>query len=165
MRRFLVLVLVFVSAFGLMSCSKFKTYDGPEVTQVLIVKETRRMYLLHHEEVLATYAINLGFAPVGDKATRGDGKTPEGRYFIDRKNPKSEFHLSLGINYPNAQDRYVARAAGVNPGNNIFIHGGPTRSRDRNRPDWTAGCIAVSNREIEDVYAMVNVGTPVLIMP
>ncbi|GKY86477.1 L,D-transpeptidase family protein [Sinisalibacter aestuarii] len=164
MRAFL-LVLSMVGLVGLASCSKFKTYDGPEVTRVLVYKESRMMYLMHDETVLATHQIDLGFAPEGDKEREGDGKTPEGSYIIDRKNPNSEFHLSLGINYPDSTDREDAKEAGNNPGGDIFIHGGPTDWRDRNKPDWTAGCIAVSDDEIEDIYAMVNVGTPIEIYP
>ena len=164
MRAILLVLLVF-GFVGLSSCSKFKTYDGPEVTRVLVFKDARAMYLMHHDTVLESYAIDLGFAPVGHKEEQGDGKTPEGSYIIDRKNPESEFHLSLGISYPDVNDQEVAKEAGNDPGGDIFIHGGPTRASDRGRPDWTAGCIAVSNREIEDIYAMVNIGTPIDILP
>lgn len=164
MRTLLLVVLAF-SLFGLSSCSKFKTYDGPEVTRILVFKESRAMFLMHHDTVLASYPIDLGFAPTGPKEERGDGKTPEGSYIIDRKNPESEFHLSLGISYPDVNDQEVAQEAGTDPGGDIFIHGGPTKARDRGRPDWTAGCIAVSDREIEDIYAMVNIGTPIDIVP
>lgn len=159
------LVLLFLSAFGLASCSKFKTYDGPEVTQVIVFKNARTMYLMHHDSVLASYEVDLGFAPEGHKQRRGDGRTPEGSYFIDRKNPDSEFHLSLGISYPDKNDRLVASEAGDDPGGDIFIHGGPSDPRDRGRPDWTAGCVAVTDREMEDIYAMVNIGTPIDILP
>ncbi|HHS94867.1 MAG TPA: hypothetical protein ENK63_05990 [Rhodobacterales bacterium] len=164
MRVFLV-VLAMLGLFGLASCSKFKTYDGPEVTRVLVYKEARVMYLMHHDTALASYPINLGFAPNGDKVRRNDGKTPEGSYSINRKNPDSSYHLSLGISYPDDEDRKSAREAGDDPGGDIFIHGGPTERRDRGKADWTAGCIAVTNREIEDIYAMVKVGTPIEIYP
>jgi murein L,D-transpeptidase YafK len=163
--RAILLVLSVIGLVSLASCSKFRTYDGPEVTRVLVYKESRTMYLMNHETVLATHHINLGFAPEGDKEREGDGKTPEGSYIIDRKNPNSEFHLSLGINYPDGSDRAEAKEAGNSPGGDIFIHGGPTERRDRKKPDWTAGCIAVTDREIEDIYAMVNVGTPIEIYP
>ena len=102
---------------------------------------------------------------MGTKQVRGDGKTPEGRYFIDRRNPNSNFHLSLGINYPNAQDLALARKMGKDPGGDIFIHGGPRVFKDKNKADWTFGCISVSNREMEDIYAMVQTGTPVDLFP
>lgn len=161
MMRMLILLLSMLGLIGLASCSKFKTYDGPEVTRVLVYKSSRMMYLMHNDTVLAAHEVNLGFAPEGDKERNGDGRTPEGEYLIDRKNPDSEYHLSLGINYPNNEDRKLAREAGDDPGGDIFVHGGPTIRADRNRPDWTAGCIAVTDREIEDIYAMVNVGTPI----
>jgi murein L,D-transpeptidase YafK len=163
--RAILLVLSMLGALGLASCSKFKTYDGPEVTRVLVFKESRTMYLMHGDTPLAAHQINLGFAPEGDKERQGDGRTPEGSYIINRKNPDSAYHLSLGINYPDDADREAAAEAGDDPGGDIFIHGGPTEPRDRNRPDWTAGCIAVTDREIEDIYAMVNVGTPIEIFP
>ncbi|MEY8838479.1 murein L,D-transpeptidase family protein [Cribrihabitans sp. XS_ASV171] len=151
---------------GLSACSsKFRTYNGPPVTSVVVNKGSRRMYLLHNAEVLKEYTVDLGFAPYGHKTTRGDGRTPEGTYRIDRRNPNSSFHLSVGIDYPNAIDVAQARAAGRNPGGDIFIHGEPNDRADRKRArkvkDWTAGCIAVRNREIEEIYAMVLTGTPV----
>lgn len=163
--RAFVIVLLALGFSGLASCSKFKTYDGPEVTRIVLLKEAREMYLMHNETVLANYTVNLGFAPEGDKEAQGDGKTPEGSYLIDRKNPNSEYHLSLGISYPDVHDQEAAREAGEDPGGDIFIHGGPTERRDRGRPDWTAGCIAVSDREIETIYAMVEVGTVIDIYP
>lgn len=156
--------LAILMALGAAGCSsKFKTYDGPEVTQVQLFKGSRKLYLMHHDQVLAAYDVDLGFSPAGHKAQRGDGRTPEGVYLIDRRNPNSDYHLSIGLNYPNATDIEVARAAGVNPGGDIFIHGEPRKFR-RQR-DWTAGCIAVTNKEMEDIYAMVRDGTPIVITP
>lgn len=155
------------AAIGLGGCaqkSKFKTYRGPEVTYVVVNKEDRKMYLFHNDKVLKSYEIDLGFAPEGDKRVEGDGKTPEGYYTIDRRNPNSKFHLSLGISYPNAQDRAEARALGKSPGGDIFIHGKPRPGR-WNQQDWTLGCIALPNDEMEDVYAMVRTGTPIKINP
>lgn len=139
--------------------SKFRRYDGPEVTQIIVAKPDRRLFLMHEDKVLKDYRVALGFAPVGHKTMRGDGRTPEGRYVIDRRNPNSSFHLSVGISYPDAED--IARAAeiGVEPGGDIFIHGRPNNVSRRMKGDWTAGCIAVENREIEEIYAMVREGT------
>jgi murein L,D-transpeptidase YafK len=148
---------------------RFLTYDGPEVTSLVVNKSARKMYLLHHEHVLREYDVDLGFAPNGTKTKRGDGRTPEGSYLIDRRNPRSRYHLSLGISYPNSQDVAQAKAAGVDPGGDIFIHGQPNlRSelkRAKKTPDWTAGCIAVKNNEIEEIYAMVNQGTLITLRP
>lgn len=160
--RAIGLVLLIVAVSG---CStKFKDYDGPEVTRIVVHKEQRKMFLLHHDRVLKDYRIDLGFAPSGDKKVEGDGKTPEGDYIIDRRNPNSAFHLSLGISYPNLEDIAEARALGQKPGGDIFIHGARKRG-GRRQADWTAGCISVSNRQIEDIYAMVQDGTPITIHP
>lgn len=138
--------------------SKFQSYSGPKVTSIVLNKGERRLYLLHNEQVLKQYRFDLGFAPVGDKKIEGDGKTPEGLYTIDRRNPNSSFHLSLGISYPDANDVAEAKALGQPPGGEIFIHGQPNLIRAKG-PDWTAGCIAIKNREIEEMYAMVENGT------
>jgi murein L,D-transpeptidase YafK len=161
-RRFFVFTALTAS---LSACSsKFRSYDGPEVTRVVVMKSDRRMYLMHNDAVLRAFEIELGFAPVGDKQVEGDGKTPEGRYFIDRRNPNSSFHLSLGISYPNEADIAEAAALGQSPGGDIFIHGETTGPR-RGTENWTAGCIAVTDREMEDIYAMVTKGTAIDIFP
>lgn len=163
--RFLKVCLVVMLAFVVSGCaSKFQTYSGPEVTRVVVNKGARKMYLLHHDKVLESYNIGLGFGAVGHKRVEGDGRTPEGEYTIDRRNPNSRFHLSIGISYPNAQDVAKARAIGKSPGGDIFIHGRPWKWRKGGR-DWTWGCIAVTNREIEQIYAMVRNGTPITINP
>lgn len=149
-------------ALGLAGCaSKFRTYDGPEVTRLQMFKGDRNLFLFNHTSVLKAYRIDLGFAPEGPKQFEGDGKTPEGAYTVDRRNPDSLFHLSIGISYPNEADIAFAAAQGREPGGDIFIHGGPRPGIDAIKPDWTAGCIAVSDREIEDIYAMVRDGTPI----
>ncbi|MEO0937472.1 MAG: L,D-transpeptidase family protein [Pseudomonadota bacterium] len=155
------------AAFALAGCSgtsKFKRYDGPEVTYVVVNKGARHMYLLHNDTVLEQYTIDLGFAPIGDKFIEGDGRTPEGLYMIDRRNPNSRFHLSLGIDYPRPRDIEEARKLGKSPGGDIFIHG-KSKPWKKGRNDWTWGCIAVTNREMEDIYAMVRNGTPIMINP
>ncbi|WP_090270172.1 L,D-transpeptidase family protein [Thalassovita taeanensis] len=149
-------------ALGLAGCaSKFRTYDGPEVTRLQMFKGDRNLFLFDNTSVLKAYRIDLGFAPEGPKQFEGDGKTPEGAYTVDRRNPDSLFHLSIGISYPNEADIAFAAAQGREPGGDIFIHGGPRPGIDAIKPDWTAGCIAVSDREIEDIYAMVRDGTPI----
>ncbi len=143
--------------------SKFLDYDGPEVTGILVVKSERTLHLVSHGRVVKSFAVDLGFAPEGHKQFEGDGRTPEGTYVIDRRNPNSRFHLSLGISYPNARDRAFARAQGKSPGGDIFIHG--QNGRGRRGTDWTEGCIAVSDEEMEAIYAMVRDGTPITILP
>ncbi len=164
--RFIKFFVVLILALGISGCaSKFKTYNGPEVTHVIVNKAERRMFLMHKNKVLKDYRFGLGFAPVGDKKVRGDGKTPEGDYFIDRRNPNSKFYLSIGISYPNPRDIAEAKALGRNPGGDIFIHGRPNNRKRRPGRDWTAGCITVTNGQMRDIYAMVKNGTPIRINP
>ncbi|MES2333381.1 MAG: L,D-transpeptidase family protein [Pseudomonadota bacterium] len=162
--RFIRVIAILVIGFGLAGCgSKFRTYNGPEVTQIQVSKADRKLYLFNNDRVLQSYDIGLGFAPVGAKQFEGDGKTPEGAYTISYKNPDSQFHLSLKISYPNEADTAFAEAQGKSPGGDIVIHGGP--KRPTNKRDWTWGCIAVTDREIEVIYSMVKEGTPIYIMP
>lgn len=143
---------------------ELKPYTGPEITRVVIYKERRKLYLLSGTEVIETFRIDLGGNPIGPKQFEGDQKTPEGSYLVDRRNPKSSYHLSLGISYPNKTDWEFADSQGKNPGGNIFIHGRAGENRGKGR-DWTAGCIAVKDREIEQIYMMVRDGTQVDIFP
>jgi lipoprotein-anchoring transpeptidase ErfK/SrfK len=136
---------------------------GPRATRIVVSKRNRVLALMSGQETLKKYRIHLGFAPVGPKRASGDGRTPEGTYYIDRRNPLSDFYLSLGISYPNASDLAQARAFGAEAGGDIFIHGGPTRAIDRARKDWTAGCIAVSDPEIEEIWSLVPTGIPIVI--
>jgi len=155
------------AALGLLGAcghAKFRTYDGPEVTQLVVYKGERRMHLVNGSKALKTYKIALGGNPVGPKQFEGDGKTPEGLYFINRQNPNSAYYLSLGISYPNETDVEAAKAEGKEPGGDIFIHGRANKNRGRGK-DWTAGCIAVKDREMEEIYSMVRIGTPIFIMP
>jgi murein L,D-transpeptidase YafK len=145
--------------------SKFASYSGATVSHVIIQKKQRRMYIMDQKEILATYKIDLGFNPQGHKLQHGDGRTPEGWYKIDRENRNSTYYLSLGINYPNAKDRAASKAAGVKPGGDIFIHGGPRYDREKGKKDWTAGCVSVTNAEMREIFAMVPVGTWVKINP
>lgn len=144
---------------------QFKTYSGPPVTQVVVNKGQRRMHLVNNRSVLKSYDVGLGNQPAGHKQFEGDGKTPEGMYFIDRFNPRSRYHLSVGVSYPNEHDRAYAAAFMREPGGDIFIHGrGPEGNKfaPKNR-DWTAGCIAVTDEEIEEVFAMLQPGVPIMI--
>lgn len=140
-------------------------YNGPEITQILVDKSDRKMYLLSGKKTIRKFKIDLGFAPAGHKQKFGDGRTPEGLYYIDRVNTNSRYYLSLGLNYPNANDRARADAAGVDPGGDIFIHGGPRYKGERGKRDWTAGCIAVSDKQMGWIYSMVKKGTPIFIKP
>jgi len=134
-----------------------------------IHKAERTMTLLRGGKVLRTYKVALSTVPVGAKEREGDHKVPEGLYIVDAKNAHSTFHLALHISYPNASDQKRARKLGVKPGGDIEIHGlgsefGWVGSAHR-QLDWTDGCIAVTNEEIEEIWPMVSVGTPVDIRP
>ena len=137
--------------------------------KVLIEKQARRLTLLSKGEVIKSYAIALGGNPVGKKEREGDNKTPEGIYFIDSRNRKSGYHLSLHISYPNEQDKRRARKLGVRAGGNIMIHGikrcYSSVGAAHAEIDWTKGCIAVTNREMEEIYKLVPNGTRVEITP
>ena len=137
--------------------------------KILILKGQRRLHLLRRGRILKTYRIALGFNPKGHKRREGDGRTPEGHYFISARNPNSRFHKSLKISYPNARDRARARAAGLSPGGDIFIHGLPGGAASIGKlhalRDWTLGCVAVTNAQIEEIWATVPDGTPVEIRP
>lgn len=144
---------------------QFKRYSGPPVTQVVVYKGRRRMHLLNGQTVLRSYDFGLGNQPAGPKQFEGDGKTPEGLYYIDRFNPRSSFHLSVGISYPNEQDKAYAAQFGRSAGGDIMFHGrGPIGNAfaPRNR-DWTAGCLALTDHEMEDLYAMLQPGVPVML--
>jgi murein L,D-transpeptidase YafK len=139
----------------------------PEADFILVEKAARRLTLFAEgREVGRIEHIQLGDAPVGHKQFEGDEKTPEGRYTIDYDNPDSAYHLSLHISYPNRADRAFAQAQGRSPGGAIFIHGQPNGlpgadAGARVPGDWTDGCIALSNAEIEALWSSVPEGTPI----
>jgi tetratricopeptide (TPR) repeat protein len=137
--------------------------------KVLIEKKERRLTLVSKGEVIKTYKIALGGDPVGPKVMQGDNKTPEGVYIIDSRNNNSEYHLSLHISYPNEIDKKRARELGVSPGGDIMIHGIKNGlgwvGASHAELDWTKGCIAVTDKEMEEIYRLVPNGTIVVIMP
>ena len=135
-----------------------------EVTEIVVKKSKRKLYLLSGNEIIKSYKVDLGFAPKGHKNFEGDGKTPEGAYKIDRKNENSKYYLSVGISYPNVKDQQFAKLKGKLPGGDIFIHGTDKPFRWFQK-DWTAGCIAVSNKEIREIFKLVRIGTPIFIEP
>jgi murein L,D-transpeptidase YafK len=139
-------------------------HTATRADHLVVGKRSRTLYLMRDGKAFATYSVALGFAPEGHKLRSGDGRTPEGRYWIDRRNPRSEYYLSLGISYPNAEDVARARTLGVRPGNNIMIHGQPVRGKRASARDWTAGCIAVSNDEMEEIWATVPTGVQITIL-
>lgn len=143
--------------------------DRPQADKIIVIKSARTMTLFSGGKIIKTYKVALGAVPLGPKQLEGDHKTPEGNYTIDAKNPQSQFHLALHISYPNAADRERARRLGARPGGAIMIHGLPKAfaylgALHRQR-DWTDGCIAVTNAEIEEIWKLAPVGTLVEIRP
>lgn len=139
---------------------------------VVVEKSHRKLYLMRSGEVLREYSIALGKNPVGHKQQQGDGKTPEGRYTLDWRNPDSKFHRSIHISYPNDNDLQRAEGANRDPGNYIMIHGSPDwvpsaewAKNWLNRENWTDGCIAVTNDVMDEIWATVSDGTPIEIRP
>ncbi len=137
------------------------------VGRIVIEKAARRLTVYRDGQPVRVYRIDLGFAPVGDKARQGDGRTPEGVYRVDRRNAESAYHLSLGIDYPTPAQKASAQAQGRDPGGDIFIHGAPNDlpAGTRLASDWTAGCIAITNPQIEELFAATPIGTRVEILP
>lgn len=139
------------------------------VDKVLIEKNKRRLTLLNSNTPIKSYEISLGTKPTGKKTERDDNRTPEGVYTIDRKNLKSSYHRALHISYPNTEDKAQSKARGVSPGGDIMIHGLPNGEESyefyQTKRDWTAGCIAVNNAEIEEIFRLVPKGTTVEILP
>lgn len=131
-------------------------------TRVHVDKSDRVLTLFRNDTPIARYRVRLGANPRGHKQAKGDERTPEGAYVLDHKNAKSRFNLSIHVSYPNASDQAAARAAGRDPGGQIMVHGGNQWWRPWN---WTDGCIAVTNREIEEIWRLVPVGTPIQIDP
>lgn len=143
--------------------------SGTRVDRVVVYKARHELQLWSQGSLLKAYRVALGPTPTGHKRRQGDGRTPEGDYVIDYRNPRSLYHLSLHVSYPNEQDRRRAAAAHVSPGGDIMIHGVP-RGYESIQPgqkvdDWTAGCIAVTNSEIEEIWRAVPDGTPIHIEP
>lgn len=142
---------------------------GTEADLLVVNKSARRMLVYAHGSLLRSYRVSLGHDPLGPKRRQGDHRTPEGRYVIDHHNPNSAYHLSLHVSYPSAADAARARASGYSPGGEIMIHG--TRNglgwlaRVRLPVDWTDGCIAVTNAEMDELYRVVPDGTPIEIRP
>ncbi len=137
------------------------------IDRIVIDKSDRILIAYQDGRVVRRLPMNLGFAPEGDKVRQGDGKTPEGVFRINRRNSASRFHLSLGIDYPQADDIARARAGGYSPGGDIFIHGQPSGISGLQRIgyDWTEGCIAINNHAMTELFHATPMGTPVEIRP
>jgi murein L,D-transpeptidase YafK len=140
-----------------------------KVDRIVVEKSKRTLTLMDGAKILKTYKVALGGQPVGAKDRQGDHKTPEGNYSVDAKNPHSQFHKALHISYPNQADRANARKLGVSSGGDVEIHGLGAKwgwiGAKHLLTDWTDGCIAVTNEEIDEIYPLVRIGTTVEIRP
>ncbi|AUB83063.1 L,D-transpeptidase family protein [Candidatus Thiodictyon syntrophicum] len=137
----------------------------PLADRILVKKSARRLYLMRGNTALRTYKVALGYQPTGHKRYQGDGRTPEGRYFIDQRRDRSKYRKALRISYPSPSDRLRARVKGNDPGGLIMIHGTPTAGSEKRSGDWTFGCIAVTNMEIDEIWSLTTQGIPVEILP
>lgn len=146
-------------------CSAIEPADA-----VLVKKAERSLYLLREGRVLKQYKIMLGPKPKGPKLMEGDERTPEGHYMLDRKNPNSRFYKSIRVSYPNAFDVERAQKFNVAPGNSIMIHGMKNSWNEKTKKqalkfNWTDGCIALADNDMEEIWEAVEVGTPIEIQP
>jgi murein L,D-transpeptidase YafK len=141
----------------------------PLADRVVVRKGERKLYLMRGEDVLRAYRVALGARPEGHKQFEGDYRTPEGKYRLTRRNPNSEYFLSIQVDYPNDQDIARARRQGLKPGGAIMIHGQPNTPRKPRdyyaNVDWTEGCIAVSNSDMVEIWLMTPPDTPIEIQP
>ena len=173
MKNLLLLLLILCA--GLSSALYWAHRDpfplplGTKADRILVDKAARRLTLFHGAKALKHYAVALGRSPIGPKQREGDGRTPEGAYFIDRRKSNSAFHRALHVSYPSVSDSTQAADKGFSPGGDIMIHGLRTGlgwlGALHRSADWTAGCIAVTNAEIEEIWEAVPNGVPIEILP
>lgn len=141
----------------------------PKIDKVIVIKSKRLLMLMGNGRIVRSYRVALGKQPAGTKVRAGDQKTPEGSYTLVSRNPKSKFFRSMKISYPNDSDVQHAKAIGASPGGEIMIHGLPNGlgeiGKFHRRWDWTDGCIAVTNYEMDEIWQLVPDGTPIEIKP
>lgn len=165
-------LLITLLLFGLL-CYYFypedKLLNDTQIDNLVVLKSKRHLLAFSNGKLVKTYKISLGGQPIGDKKFEGDKKTPEGIFFIIDKNPNSVFHKNLGISYPNEGDFKIADQLGISVGGNIKIHGLRNHlgfiGKFHRLFDWTSGCIAVTNEEIEELYYTVKIGSQIEIKP
>jgi murein L,D-transpeptidase YafK len=141
----------------------------PTADHVIVLKQERTLQLINHGKIFKSYKVALGGEPVGAKAQQGDHRTPEGIYVLDRRNARSKFYKSIHISYPSADDRSHANKLHVSPGGDVFVHGLPNGygwvGKEHRLKDWTDGCVAVTNEEMDEIWRLVPDGTPIEIKP
>ena len=155
-------------------CSTTKDASSTKLTtadEVVVAKSDRKLRLMKGGQVVREYRIALGKDPIGQKYREGDHRTPEGEYVLDWRNHRSQFYKSIHVSYPNAEDRLRSQEAGYKPGGMIMIHGKPNYVQSPNvlaeydRIDWTNGCIAVNNADMDEIWQSVRDGTKIRIKP
>jgi murein L,D-transpeptidase YafK len=163
MRRLATAILLFASCGALLAGAP----DG--IDRVIVYKQQRKMVLLSQGKQVKAYRVALGGQPVGAKQRQGDHRTPEGSYLLDSRNAHSQFYKAFHISYPNPKDSAAAKKLGVSPGGDIMLHGLPKDyawlGKAHTQVDWTDGCIAVTNEEMDEIWEAVPVGTPIEIKP
>ena len=163
-------VFVGLTLVALHGLSVAQTAANPlRADRVVVLKKERTLQLFRQGKVIKTYKVALGGDPIGPKRRQGDHKTPEGNYVLDSRNPHSQFYKSIHISYPNADDRAAARLKDISPGGDVFVHGLPKGygwvGASHRLKDWTDGCVAVTNQEIDEIWQAVPDGTPIEIRP
>ena len=160
--RYLILLWLIV-------CQSVMAGNVQKADEVIVVKSEKRLYLLHRNEPFASFPVTFGSNPKGHKQMRGDGRTPEGSYVLDYKNPNSKFYKSIHISYPDQRDREYARRNGMDPGGDIMIHGQPNgygwAAPVLQLFSWTDGCVALSDSNMDVIWESVDPGTPIEIRP
>ncbi len=157
-------LLLIVSA----AASDISLSPAIKANKVVVLKRERKLILLKDDVVLKTYRVSLGENPVGAKIRRGDHKTPEGNYLLDWHNANSQYYRSIHISYPSPSDRERAHRLKVSPGGDVFLHGLPNdyeATPNEDLGDWTDGCIAVTDAEMDEIWKAVPDGTPIEIKP
>jgi len=166
-RMTIIILCIFVSVLVYANWPITPLPDGTRTDSVVVYKSARKLLLMHDKKMIKQYAISLGTNPIGAKLQEGDKRTPEGTYVIDYRLPNSSFHYALHISYPGIHDKESTAERGVLPGGNIMIHGIRNGlgfvGRLHRFVDWTNGCIAVTNTEIEEIARVVPDGTPITI--
>ena len=166
MRKLRIIIFGFIAILGIYYFFPEKKLDtNKKIDKILVLKSKRLLQVYSKGELIKTYKISLGREPKGIKQFEGDDKTPEGKYTINDKNPNSSYHLNLGVSYPSAKDIRFAKNKGKSPGGLIKIHGLKNGlayiGKFHRFVDWTHGCIAVTNKEIEELYQNIKIGTSI----
>jgi murein L,D-transpeptidase YafK len=164
-----ICLLIMLGATGYYFFPEKKLPVDKKISKLVVFKKERVMKVYSSEEVIKVYHISIGKNSVGDKISQGDKRTPEGSYIINDKNAGSGYHKNLGISYPNQADRSAAKSMNVDPGGDIKIHGLQNGlgfiGKFHRVMNWTAGCIALTDDEVDELYNQVEIGTPIIIMP